>query len=95
MHMRKADKVTSEGDNLGQSKVMEAMPILPEPKKTTKYTTPEPPEFEPNPNEYHVVSLDVRGGEIKGSDFSATHKAVKGVFSDEKKFKVKKNPQNK
>lgn len=69
--------------------------FLPIPIKTDKYTVPELPEYEPNAGEYHVVSLDARGNEIKGSDFSANEKAIKKVFSDTTKFKVKKNPQKK
>ena len=65
-------------------------------KKQPKVTKIEGKTYDSNffakPGEYHMVSLDKEGNEIKGSDFSIGVTSYERAYKNNTSFKVKKSP---
>jgi len=72
--------------------VIEAVKLSPSKSTPTNLHKEIEGGFQPKNGHYHVISLDANGNEIEGSDFSIAPKGFKRFYSDQTKFKVKKNP---
>lgn len=48
--------------------------------------------FIAHPGEYHMIRVDKKGAEIKGSDFSVGERTYLKTYAKRGDFKVKKNP---